>query len=52
MAAFIIRRLIGMVLVLAVVSFVVFAIFILIPGGDPAERIAGRTANPDTVAQV
>ena len=41
-----------MVIVLAVVSVVVFVIFVLIPGGDPAERIAGRTANPDTVAQV
>jgi peptide/nickel transport system permease protein len=49
---FIARRLIGMAIVLAVVSVVVFVIFVLIPGGDPAERIAGRTANPDTVAQV
>src|SRR5437016_3860514 len=42
----------GMALVLAVVSVVVFVIFVLIPGGDPAARIAGRTANPDAVEQV
>jgi peptide/nickel transport system permease protein len=41
MLTFIIRRLIGMVLVLAAVSFLVFAIFIIGPGGDPAVRIAG-----------
>jgi peptide/nickel transport system permease protein len=52
MATFVVRRLVGMAIVLAVVSVVVFVIFVLIPGGDPAERIAGRTANPDTVAQV
>ena len=52
MFTFIIRRLIGMAIVLAVVSVVVFTIFVLIPGGDPAARIAGRTANPDAVEQV
>ncbi len=52
MGAFIVRRLIGMTIVLFIVSVLVFTIFVLIPGGDPAARIAGRTANPDTVAQV
>src|SRR5919202_7082845 len=52
MAAFLVRRLIGMAIVMFIVSVLVYVIFVLIPGGDPAERIAGRTANPDTVAQV
>ena len=52
MAVFLIRRLIGAIIVLAVVSVVVFAIFVLIPGGDPASRIAGRTANQESVERV
>ncbi len=52
MAAFIVRRLIGAILVLTVVSFVVFAIFILIPGGDPAQRIAGRTATQQNIENI
>ncbi len=52
MAVFLARRLVGAVIVLAIVSIVVFVIFVLIPNGDPASRIAGRTANPDSVARV
>ena len=44
MVAFIIRRLFGMILVLLAVSFIVYLIFIVIPGGDPAQRIAGKVA--------
>jgi peptide/nickel transport system permease protein len=49
---FLARRLIGMALVLVVVSFVVFLIFIVVPGGDPAVRIAGRTANDQNIANI
>ena len=42
MLAFVIRRLIGMVAVLFGVSVLVYIVFILIPGGDPAERMAGK----------
>src|SRR5262249_40053164 len=52
MLAFIIRRLLGMVIVLVVVSFIVYGIFVVIPGGDPAERIAGRTATPANIADI
>jgi peptide/nickel transport system permease protein len=52
MATFIARRLIGMVLVLIVVSFFVFLIFIVVPGGDPAARIAGRTANDQNIENI
>jgi len=44
MAAFLLRRVIGMILVLLAVSFIVYLIFVKIPGGNPAFRIAGRTA--------
>jgi peptide/nickel transport system permease protein len=50
--AFIIRRLFGMILVLLAVSFIVYLIFIVIPGGDPALRIAGRTATPANIASI
>ncbi len=52
MLAFVIRRLLGMVVVLFVVSFFVFLVFIVIPGGDPAVRIAGRTANDQNIENI
>jgi peptide/nickel transport system permease protein len=51
-AAFIIRRTIGALLVLAVVSFITFAIFIVIPGGDPATRMAGKNATDENIANI
>jgi peptide/nickel transport system permease protein len=42
MARFIVRRLLGMVLVLFAISVLTFLIFNVIPNGDPALRIAGR----------
>jgi peptide/nickel transport system permease protein len=50
--AFIIRRTIGAVLVLAAVSFLTFCIFIVIPGGDPAERMAGKNATDENIANI
>src|SRR3954447_492070 len=52
MAAFIGRRLIGMVLVLFVVSFVIFLLTIVLPGGDPAVRIAGKNATPQNIENI
>ena len=52
MAAFIVRRSIGAIIVLAVVSFITFAIFIVIPGGDPAERMAGKNATDENIANI
>lgn len=52
MAAFVIRRLFLMALVLLTVSFVVFAIFAAIPGGDPAERLAGPRADTADIERV
>jgi peptide/nickel transport system permease protein len=51
-AAFIIRRTLGAVIVLAVVSFLTFCIFIVIPGGDPATRMAGKNATDENIANI
>jgi peptide/nickel transport system permease protein len=52
MLAFIARRLIGALLVLIAVSFITYLIFVKIPGGDPAIRIAGRTATDANIADI
>jgi peptide/nickel transport system permease protein len=52
MVSFIIRRLIGMILVLVAVSLIVYLIFIVIPGGNPAIRIAGRTATQANIKAI
>jgi peptide/nickel transport system permease protein len=49
---FLIRRLIGAILVLIAVSFITYLIFVKIPGGDPAFRIAGRTATPQNIQDI
>jgi peptide/nickel transport system permease protein len=50
--AFIVRRLIGALLVLIAVSFITYLIFVKIPGGDPAFRIAGRTATQQNIEDI
>ena len=52
MAAFVVRRFIGMILVLVAVSFFVFVIFIVVPGGDPAMRIAGKNATDQNIENI
>ena len=52
MGHFLIRRLISMVLVLFAISVLTFLIFEAIPNGDPAQRLAGRTSTPETVAAI
>ena len=52
MVAFIIRRIVGMILVLLAVSFIVYLIFIVIPGGSPADRIAGKVATPANIEAI
>src|SRR6185436_9523118 len=41
-----------MVLVLSAISVLTFLIFQAIPNGDPAQRMAGRTSTPETVAAI
>jgi peptide/nickel transport system permease protein len=50
--AFIVRRLVSMVFVMFAISVLTYAIFFATPGVDPAARIAGRNADPATLAAV
>jgi len=52
MLRFIVRRCISVVLVLIAISILTFLIFQAIPNGDPALRLAGRLATPQTVESV
>jgi peptide/nickel transport system permease protein len=52
MGRFVIRRLFAMVVVLFAISVLTFVIFQAIPNGDPAQRLAGRTSTPETVAAI
>ena len=52
MVAFVLRRLLGMVAVLFMVSLLVYVIFILIPGGDPAQRMAGKNPTPQNIENI
>jgi peptide/nickel transport system permease protein len=51
-ARFVVRRLIGMALVMFAISLLVFFIFQVIPNGDPAARIAGRAATETTIQEI
>jgi peptide/nickel transport system permease protein len=50
--AFLVRRLIGALLVCVAVTFIVFVIFIVVPGGDPAQRIGGKNATPQLIENI
>ncbi|HVG47835.1 MAG TPA: ABC transporter permease [Rubellimicrobium sp.] len=52
MLATIVTRLGQMAFVMFGISVLVFLIFFATPGSDPAARIAGRNASPETVAQI
>ena len=52
MLRFTVRRLAQTVFVLIALSIITFIIFNVIPNGDPALRLAGRTPNPAVVAQI
>ncbi len=52
MGRFIIRRLVGMVIVMFAVSVLTFLIFNVIPNGDPADRMAGKNSTPVQIAAI
>ena len=52
MARFIVRRLFAMVSVMIIVSVLTFLMLVKIPGGDPGQRLAGRTATQAEVQQI
>ncbi len=52
MGRFIVRRLVGMIFVMFAVSVFTFAIFNVIPNGDPADRMAGKNSTPVQIAAI
>jgi peptide/nickel transport system permease protein len=52
MARFVVHRVLSMIAVLFAISVLTFLIFQAIPNGDPAQRLAGRTATPETIAAI
>jgi peptide/nickel transport system permease protein len=52
MARFVARRLVAMIAVLFAISLITFLIFNVIPNGDPAYRLAGKSPTPDTLAAI
>jgi peptide/nickel transport system permease protein len=52
MATFLVRRTIGALLVCLAVTFIVFVIFIVVPGGDTATRIAGKNATSQNIINI
>jgi peptide/nickel transport system permease protein len=51
-ARYIIRRLLWVIVLLFLVSFITFIIFYLLPSADPAQLRAGRQPNPELVEQI
>jgi peptide/nickel transport system permease protein len=51
-SSFVARRLVQMALVLFAVSVLTFLIFNVIPNGDPAERMAGKSSTPSQVESI
>src|SRR5580658_9602284 len=49
MGRFAFRRLFSMIGVMIAISIVTFLLFAAIPGGNPANRLAGRLANPEEI---
>jgi peptide/nickel transport system permease protein len=52
MGRYLIRRVLFLILVLFVVSLLTFIIFMKLPAGDPARRLAGRSTTPETLAEI
>jgi peptide/nickel transport system permease protein len=52
MGRYLIRRALFMVLVLFVVSILTFIIFLKLPAGDPARRLAGRQTTEKTLEEI
>ena len=52
MGRYLVRRALFGVLVLLIISFVTFLIFMKLPPGDPARRLAGKGATPEILEQV
>jgi peptide/nickel transport system permease protein len=52
MAGYIVRRALWGLVLLALVSLLTFVVFYVLPSADPAQLRAGRSASPETLAQI
>jgi peptide/nickel transport system permease protein len=52
MGRYLVRRTLFAILVLVIISMFTFFIFIKLPPGDPARRLAGKVTTPQTLAQI
>ncbi|HEY7457003.1 MAG TPA: ABC transporter permease [Solirubrobacterales bacterium] len=52
MGRFVVRRLAGAIVVLFAISVIVFLIFNVLPGSDPAQRLAGKQADATLIANI
>jgi peptide/nickel transport system permease protein len=52
MGAYIVRRIFWVIVVLLAVTMITFAIFYLLPTGDPAVRFAGKSPTPEVLDEV
>jgi peptide/nickel transport system permease protein len=52
MFRYIVRRLLWMVVLLALISAITFLIFYALPSADPAQLRAGRSASPELIQQI
>jgi peptide/nickel transport system permease protein len=52
MLAFVVRRLLAMLVVIFTITVLVFLIFFHTPGIDPARKLAGRNPNPQTIKAI
>jgi peptide/nickel transport system permease protein len=52
MGRFVVRRVVAMVVVMFVISLVTFLLFEAVPNGDPALRLAGRSATQAEIHQI
>jgi peptide/nickel transport system permease protein len=52
MGRYLIRRTMFMLLVLWIISVLTFLIFVKLPPGDPARRLAGKAGTPEVIEQI
>lgn len=52
MGRYLIRRVLFMILVMFIVSFLTFLIFYKLPAGDPARRVAGHRNTPEQIEEI
>jgi peptide/nickel transport system permease protein len=52
MAVFVVRRTVGLLVVLFGITVLTFLIFFATPGVDPARQLAGRNPTPETIAAI